>query len=77
MCYRMPKDLVGRWQRCVEWMHRPSPPASPNESDDEGPVSNEDSSTDAIAGLLGLASNALGQMNSGNDIFDNGSDGEV
>jgi hypothetical protein len=31
----MPKDLVGRRERCVEWITRPSPTASPNQSDDE------------------------------------------
>ena len=58
-------------------MHRPSPPVSPNESDDKGPIGNEDSLTDAIAGLLGLASNALGQVNSDNHIFNDGNDGKV
>ena len=73
----MPKDLIGRRQRCVEWIHRPSPPASPNESDDEGPTSNKNISTDAIAGLLGLVSNDPGQVNTGDQTFDDRNDGEV
>ena len=72
----MPKDLIGRRKCCVEWMHRPSTPISPNESDDDGPVSNKDSLTYDIAGLLGLVSNALGQVNSGNHKFYDGTDGE-
>ncbi len=40
----MPKDLIGRRECCVEWITRPSPTASPNQSDDE---ENE--------GLLGMA----------------------
>jgi hypothetical protein len=32
----MPKDLQERRARCVEWMKRPSPAASPTASDDEG-----------------------------------------
>jgi hypothetical protein len=31
----MPKDLIGRRERCVEWITRPSPTGSPNQSDDE------------------------------------------
>ena len=31
----MPKDVVQRRKRCVEWMGRPSPPFSPHASDDE------------------------------------------
>jgi hypothetical protein len=32
----MPKELQDRRLRCVEWMNRPSPTASPTASDDEG-----------------------------------------
>jgi hypothetical protein len=31
----MPKDLLGRRQRCVEWIGRPSPNSSPYQSDEE------------------------------------------
>ena len=31
----MPKDLIRRRERCVEWITHPSPTASPNQSDDE------------------------------------------
>lgn len=31
----MPKDVVQRRKRCVEWMGRPSPPCWPHASDDE------------------------------------------
>ncbi|KAL3804780.1 hypothetical protein ACHAW5_001887 [Stephanodiscus triporus] len=31
----MPKDLIARRGRCVEWITRPSPTASPNQSDEE------------------------------------------
>ena len=34
----IPKDLSEKIQRCVEWMRRPSPCASPHESDDEEKV---------------------------------------
>ena len=75
----MTTDLVGMHQRCVEWMHCPSSPASPNASDDEGPVSNKDTLVADITGLFGLVYNTLGQMNAGNHLFDdgNGSDGEI
>ena len=73
----MPKDLVWRWQCCVEWMHWPSPPGLPSESDGEGPVGNKYISTDDITGLLGLVSNAPRQVNIGDHTFDDGSDGEI
>ena len=31
----MPKDVVERRKRCVEWMNRPSPPCLPHARDDE------------------------------------------
>ena len=46
----MPKDLIGRRERCVEWISRPSPTASPNQSDDV-----ENYAADAVEGLLGMA----------------------
>ena len=46
----MPKDLIGRRERCVEWITRPSPTASPNQSDDE-----DNDAADAEEGLLGMA----------------------
>jgi hypothetical protein len=36
----MPKDLIGRRQRCVEWISRPSPTASPKQSDDDDDENN-------------------------------------
>ena len=54
----MPKDLSERRARCLEWMDRPSPTASPDASDDEGePKEDEGDDMDGVvAGLLGLAS---------------------
>jgi len=46
----MSKDLIGRRERCVEWITRPSPTASPNQSDDV-----ENYAADAVEGLLGMA----------------------
>jgi len=46
----MPKDLIGRRERCVEWITCPSPTASPNQSDDE-----DNDAADAEEGLLGMA----------------------
>ncbi len=46
----MPKDLVGRREHCVEWITRPSPTASPNQSDDE-----DNDAADVAEGLLGMA----------------------
>ncbi len=46
----MPKDLIGRRERCVEWITRPSPTASPNLSDDK-----DNDAADAVEGLLGMA----------------------
>ena len=54
----MPKELEDRQARCLEWMSRPSPTASPNASNDEGDTLEEDIS-DGVACLLGLASNGL------------------
>jgi len=60
----MPKDLIERRSRCLEWMHRPSPTASPNGSDDEGESEDDGEGEEeepndmdgVVAGLLGLAS---------------------
>ena len=50
----MPKDLIGRRQRCVEWIGRPSPTSSPYQSDEE-----ENCTADAVEGLLGIANTDL------------------
>ena len=54
----MPKDLAKRRARCLEWMDRSSPIASPDASDDEGePKEDEGDDMDgAVAGLLELLS---------------------
>ena len=57
----MPKDLIGRRERCVEWITRPSPTASPNQSDDE-----DNDAADAVEGLLGMA--AIGGLST--DTFE-------
>ena len=46
----MPKDLIGRRERCVEWITCPSPTASPNQSDHE-----YNNAADAVEGLLEMA----------------------
>ncbi len=46
----MPKDLIGRRERCVKWINCPSPTASPNQSDDE-----DNDAANAVEGLLGMA----------------------
>ncbi len=46
----MPKDLIGWRERCVEWITRPSPTASPNQSDTE-----DNDAANAEEGLLGMA----------------------
>ena len=46
----MPKDLIGRRERCVEWITPPSPTASPNQSDDE-----DNDAANAAEGLLEMA----------------------
>ena len=48
----MPKDLIGRRERCVEWINRPSPTASPNQSDDDD---EDNDAADADERLLGMA----------------------
>jgi hypothetical protein len=48
----MPKDLVGRRERCVEWITRPSPTASPNQSDDED-IDVVVENSDMVCGLEG------------------------
>jgi hypothetical protein len=50
----MPKDLIGRRERCVEWIGRPSPSSSPYQSDEE-----ENYDADAVIGLLGIANTDL------------------
>ena len=70
----MPKDLPGRRARCLEWMGRQSPVASPHASDDEmddEEVAVEDegemdvSAAMAVAGLMGLGSSttAVSEVN--------------
>ena len=58
----MPKELEERRARCMEWMHHPSPTASPHASDEENEGDEFAVSadvTDGVAGLLGLASDSL------------------
>ena len=63
----MPKDLIGRRERCVEWITRPSPTTSPNQSDDE-----DNDAADAVEGLLEMA--AIGGIST--DTFEgNGVEG--
>jgi hypothetical protein len=57
----MPKDLIGQRERCVERITRPSPTASPNQSDDE-----DNDAADAVEGLLGMA--AIGGLST--DTFE-------
>jgi hypothetical protein len=65
----MPKDLIGRRERCVEWITRPSPTASPNQSDDE-----DNDAANAVERLLGMA--AIGGLST--DTFEgNGVEGGV
>lgn len=55
----MPKDLEPRRARCLEWMGRPSPTASPHASDDEGGDDDDDDDGMLIYdGLTGLTNNA-------------------
>ena len=53
------KDLIGRRERCVEWITRPSPTASPNQSEDE-----DNDAADAAEGLLGMVQTLLREMES-------------
>ena len=53
----MPKELPERKARCLEWMGRLSPTASPHASDDEEDGYIQDNAAVAAAGLMGLASN--------------------
>ena len=63
----MPKDLIGRRECCVEWITRPSPTTSPNQSDDE-----DNNAADAVEGLLEMA--AIGGIST--DTFEgNGVEG--
>jgi hypothetical protein len=48
----MPKDLVGRRERCVEWITCPSPTASPNQSDNED-IDVVVENSDMVCGLEG------------------------
>ena len=65
----MPKDLIARRERCVEWITRPSPTVSPNQSDDE-----DNDAADAVEGLLGMA--AIGELSS--DMLEgNGVEGDA
>ncbi len=51
----LPKYLAAQRQRCVEWIPRPSPTSSPNQSDDEDGISNiGEMDHDAVQGLLGI-----------------------
>ena len=43
-------ELIGQRERCVEWITRLSPIASPNQSDNE-----DNDAADAVEGLLGMA----------------------
>ena len=56
----MPKDLNERRARCLEWMGRASPVASPHASDDEEDVDGlkTEGRAAAVAALLGLANNS-------------------
>ena len=70
----MPKELQDRRLRCVEWMNRPSPTASPTASDDEGEDILADNATaeeeegemqfdvmDCVDGLMEFATQAGGR----------------
>ena len=54
----MPKDLQARRARCLEWMGRPSPTASPCASDDEeeGEDAMIEGDATIVESLLGLTS---------------------
>ena len=65
----MPKDLIGQRERCVEWISRPSPTASPNQSEDE-----DNGAADAAEGLLGMA--AIGGLST-DTVEGNGVEGGV
>ena len=69
----MPKELQDRCLRCVEWMDRPSPTASPTASDNEGEDTLADNATaeeeegemqfdvmDCVDGLMEFATQAGG-----------------
>jgi hypothetical protein len=51
----MPKDLATRRARCIEWIARPSPLASPCHSEDEMDTDARSEEQDAIQGLLEMA----------------------
>ena len=79
----MPKDVTIRRQRCIEWMTRPSPTASPHESDVEddeagGDVSNSVAAAAAAGNLnlLTLASDALNNLEAVDDWMREDQDGE-
>ena len=52
----MPRDLEERRARCIEWMTRPSPTASPAASDDEGEIQLD--VMDCVDGLMEFATQA-------------------
>ena len=71
----MPADLEARRQRCIEWMSRPLPTASPSASDCEddsvgkGDMAGEDLDAAAVVeGLLGLGDNRECGMEEMEDI---------
>jgi hypothetical protein len=69
----MPKGLVERRQRCVDWMGRPSPTSSPCQSDDENEGCNNSGpshSNDAVQALLGMAATHTQPLNLGMDCVD-------
>jgi len=62
----MPKELGERQQRCIEWISRPSPPSTPNQSD----VEDDDSESvrDAEVAVGALLSLGAGGPVEGQDI---------
>ena len=70
----MPKDLAARRERCVEWMSRPSPILSPQQSDDDESASCiGEGEHNAVQGLLGMAttqvSSVLGERDQEEDDY--------
>ncbi len=70
----MPSDLVDRKKRCVEWMHRPSPPASPQKNADGGDgednVSARAAEADLLLGLASAAANLGDEMGDDDVVVD-------
>ena len=57
---KAPKDLAASRQRCVEWIPRPSPTSSPNQSDDEDGISNiGEMEHNAVQRLLGIVTTQI------------------